>query len=269
MSNESLLKLLNLRAIKDLADERSFSRGGQYQAAGRVTSLTEHDGHIVATVQGTEKYHVRFTAKGRRFDYFCDCPVGAEGDFCKHCVAAALEWLAGTEKSSISEGRAREHPVTMNDARDFLARQDKSALIDMLLEESLGNDLLRERIVMKAAKQDTKELNLATFRQAIVHATSTHGYVDYRNAYVFSRGISGVVDQIHALLREGHASEVIELAEFALAKVEKAVGSMDDSDDYMRPILERFEEIHLAACKGKNASHLGEKASDLGYQRPL
>ncbi|HBW23275.1 MAG: hypothetical protein A2X28_06335 [Elusimicrobia bacterium GWA2_56_46] len=249
MPNESLLKLLNRHAIKDLADERSFSRGEQYQANGRVISLTEHGGHIVATVQGTEKYHVRISAKDRRFEYFCDCPVGAEGDFCKHCVATSLEWLAGVQKDARSVSDTGERPVTMDEARDFLARQDKSTLVDMLLDESLENDLLRERIFMKAAKQDNKSLNLATFRKAIIHATASHGYVDYRSAYGFSRGIDEVVNQIDTLLKEGRASEVIELAEFALAKVEKALGSMDDSDGYMRPILDRLQEIHLAACK--------------------
>lgn len=249
MAAESLRKLLTRRAIKDMADARSFSRGEEYQAGGQVESITEHGDLIVAVVQGTRDYRVKLWAKGGHIDYSCNCPVGAEGDFCKHCVAAGLEWLARPEEDARSSKRAGERPVTMKDARDFLTRQDKSSLVDMLLEQALENDRLRDRIFLKAARQDRKKLNLAAFRSAIIRATAPDGFVDWRNAYEFSSGIDEIVDQIKALLREGHAAEVIELAELALVKTEEALGSMDDSAGTMSPILQRLQDIHLAACQ--------------------
>lgn len=61
MTGASLRKLLNRTAIRDLADERSFSRGEEYQASGRVGSITDHGDLIVAEVQGTRDYRKKFT----------------------------------------------------------------------------------------------------------------------------------------------------------------------------------------------------------------
>jgi len=150
-------KLLTLRAIKDLADDRSFSRGAEYQASGQVTSIAEHGNLIVAEVQGSRDYRVKLWAKGGRIDYACDCPVGAEGDFCKHCVAAALEWSARPDKDARPGKRAGNHPVTIEDARDYLTRQDKTALVGLLMERMLEDDELRERVFQRASRQARKK----------------------------------------------------------------------------------------------------------------
>ncbi len=247
MSTDSLKKLLTRNAIRDLAGDRSFVRGEDYQAGGQVISVTEDLGVISAKVAGTHNYRVKLWVKGGRLDYDCNCPVGTDGDFCKHCVATGLEWLDQKEKKVIP-GNRTELPATMKDIRGFLAGQDKSVLIDIIMEQSLEDDNLRDRLLMNTAKQDRKKLNLATFREAIANATAPGGFVEYRMAYAFSRGIEAVIDQIETLLKEGHVVEVIELAEFTLTKVEIALGSMDDSDGYMRGSIERLEEIHLAAC---------------------
>jgi len=248
MSTDLLKKLLTRNAMMDLAGDRSFARGEDYQAGGQVISVTEDMGVIVAKVAGTHDYRVKLAVKGNRLDYACTCPVGADGDFCKHCVAAGLEWLERKEKAVILDKHAKP-PATMNDIRNFLAGQDKSVLIDIVMEQSLEDDQLRNRLLMKTAKRDRKKFDLTTFREAITNATAPGGFVEYRMAYGFSQGIEAVIDQIEALLKEGHTTEVIELAEFALAKVEVALGSMDDSDGYMSGIIERLQEMHLAACE--------------------
>lgn len=156
MSGSSLRRLLTLRAIERLADDRSFSRGKEYQECGQVESITEHGELIVARVAGTQDYRVKLWAKGGRLDYACDCPVGEDGEFCKHCVAAGLEWLKvapGDPKAGKKRGRA---PTTMDDIRDYLALEDRAALVDMILDRCLEDDALRERLMLKAAKRRPK-----------------------------------------------------------------------------------------------------------------
>jgi hypothetical protein len=51
------------------------------------------------------------------------------------------------------------------------------------------------------------------------------------------------------LLKEGHPTEVIELSEYALKAVEKAMGSVDDSDGHMGDFLARLQDLHYKACK--------------------
>src|SRR5262245_12851505 len=102
---------------------------------------------------------------------------------------------------------------------------------------------------MKAAKNDAKGIDLVTYRRAIDEAVEVDEFVNYRSAYQYANGIEEVIDPVEELLKEGYADEVIELAQYALEAVEKAIGSVDDSDGNIGGILERLQDLHHRACK--------------------
>jgi uncharacterized Zn finger protein len=246
-----LKKILTRDVLRRLAGTRSFERGAEYFVDGQVTSLFEHAGKLTATVQGTQDYQVEMSIRGNALDYNCTCPVGADGEFCKHCVAAGLAWLAnGPGKPSAAKRGVTETPgVTLDDARAWLGKQDKPKLVEMLLHQALNDTHLREQLLLQAAKTAGHGLTVATIRNALDRATRTGGFVDYRNAYDFSLGIDEVVDSIAGLLKQGYAAEVIGLTEYALDKVEQATLNMDDSNGYMGGILQRLQQWHLEACR--------------------
>jgi uncharacterized Zn finger protein len=237
-------------ALRHLAGARSFERGEDYFAAGQVTSLVEHAGKLTATVQGTEDYRVTLSVRDGKLGFDCTCPMGADGAFCKHCVAVGLAWLANSAGNTAKKNlRAVDTPVvTLDDARAWLNQQEKKTLAEMLLDQAATDQHLRERLLLQAAKSAGKGANVAAVRQAIDRTTRTGGFVDYRAARDFSSGIGQVVSSIADLLQAGFATEVIELTEHALGKVEQATMSMDDSDGYMGGILQRLQELHLQAC---------------------
>ncbi|HVY70060.1 MAG TPA: SWIM zinc finger family protein [Verrucomicrobiae bacterium] len=252
MAKASAFKtVLTHDALRQLAGARFFERGEDYFASGQVISLVEHGGKLTATVQGSEDYRVRLSIRDGALDYDCSCPMGADGAFCKHCVAAGLAWLADAHReSSTLKTETNDTPVvTLDDARAWLAQQDKAKLVEMLLDQAALDTHLRERLLLEAAKAAGQGARVATIRKAMDRATRTGGFVDYRAARDFSRGIDQVVDSIADLLKSGHAAEVIELAEHALGKVEQATTSMDDSDGYMGGILQQLQELHLEACR--------------------
>lgn len=231
-----------------MAGARSFERGEAYFGSGRVGALAEHEGQVTARVRGTREYLVKLWADGNDVGYSCTCPLGADGVFCKHGVAVGLACL-GAASSSGKPGRAPKPAVTMEDVRAYLGRQDKETLVGLIMERAMDDDRLRERLLMKTARKGPKGLDLATFRRAIEYAVHTGEFVDYHSAYDYARGIAEVIGSVAELLNEGHAAEVIELTEHALAAVEDAIGLVDDSDGHMGGILERLQELHLAACK--------------------
>lgn len=49
---------------------------------------------MTAGVLGARNYQVRFWAEHGNLGHECTCPLGEDGIFCKHCVAAGLAWLA-------------------------------------------------------------------------------------------------------------------------------------------------------------------------------
>jgi len=235
-------------ALRRMAGGVSFERGEDYYLDRQVKSLAENEGTITAKVQGTRPYQVELWIEEDDLEYFCTCPMGADGEFCKHCVAVGLAWLeAGDPKFS---GKGKPSPrVTIDDVRTYLLEEDKNVLVEMLVDRAIEDDRLRQRLLMKAAKKGSKELDLATFRRAIDDAVEPDGFVDYRSAYDYAHGIEEAIDSVEELLKEEHPAEVIELTEYVLGAVEQAMGSVDDSDGNMGGILERLQELHHRACK--------------------
>jgi uncharacterized Zn finger protein len=241
--------LLDRAALRRHAGPRSFERGEAYFAGGELRSLAEHKGTVSAKVLGTRPYRVKLRADGGELQYSCTCPVGQDGAFRRHCVAAGLAWLDEGRAGEAGGKRGAKPSVTMDDVREWLAGQGNRALVEMIMDQAMDDERLRQRPLLKAAKTRPKGIDLDAYRRAIDEAVDPGGFVDCHGAYEFASSIGDAVDSLEELLREGHALEVVELAEHALEAVEEALGSADDSDGYMGGILERLQEIHLKACK--------------------
>ncbi len=87
------LDCLTEKTLRSLAGDRWFARGRSYKEENRVTNLSLAGDSLSARVVGTQPYRVRLTCNRSRLDYSCSCPVGEDGNFCKHCVAVGLSWL--------------------------------------------------------------------------------------------------------------------------------------------------------------------------------
>jgi uncharacterized Zn finger protein len=247
----TLTKSLTSNHIRRWAGARSYARGERYLHENRVSALSTREGRITATVEGTYPYRVALWEDGDTIDYRCDCPVGLDGDFCKHCVAVALAWQ---EQQAIDASSGNRNPpkdrqtsLTMKDVHAWLLSQTKETLADMLVEAGAEDEHLNHRLLLKAAA--TQNADLATYRQVLDRAIGADEFIDYRGMYEYWRKVDETVDGIAELLNQGHADAVIELSEYALAKVERAMECVDDSDGYMSMVLNRLQDLHFAACR--------------------
>jgi uncharacterized Zn finger protein len=93
----ALSRAVNDAVIRRLAGMPSYQHGVDYFSHGHVESLEGHGGRVHGVVRGNQDYTVSLAADEGVLDYSCDCPVGTDGSFCKHCVAVALAWLNRTE----------------------------------------------------------------------------------------------------------------------------------------------------------------------------
>jgi len=244
---QSALNNLSAREIRQLAGERFFSRGEKYFDEGRVHGLTEYRGQVAAKVAGTENYRVKLWTDRGRLGYSCSCPVGDDGEFCKHCVAVALTWIEESGGKG-KRAKSKKSVVTLEDVRAFLEQQDKGKLVEMLLNEALESDSLRERLFLETARMNPEQIDLATYHRSIKNATRANDYVDYYSAGGYARGVHRVLESVAALLNDGHAVEVIELTEYALSEIEKSLGYIDDSDGHMGGCINELQELHHRAC---------------------
>jgi len=247
MSRTSL-RMLNRRKLRELAGERYFARGEAYFDEGRVRGLTEYRGRVSARVAGTEDYRVKLWVEGDDIGYACSCPLGDDGEFCKHCVAVGLAWVEETEAKGQHSLR-RDAAATLDDVRALLERQDKSRLVELLLNEALENENLRERLLLETARLNPARVNLATYRHALKRAIRTGNYVAYAGAGSYARGLHRVCESLAALLNDGHAAEVVELTEYALAQLEESLGYVDDSAGRVGSVAYELQELHRRACQ--------------------
>jgi uncharacterized Zn finger protein len=113
----SLSSLLDRSALRPAAGARSFKRGENYFACGQAGPPAEHRRVITANVLGTVPYQAKLWVEHGELRYSCTCPVGKNGAFCKHCVAAGLAWLDQGWQDQATGKKSARPAVTMDDAR--------------------------------------------------------------------------------------------------------------------------------------------------------
>ena len=240
-------------SLQAITDARTFRRGREYARTGRVEQIQEHDGAIEAAVQGTQSYRTKFWQADGKLRFSCSCPLGEEETCCKHVVALGLAWL-GEGPPPDDQEKDPSAPDLMaelhaEDLRGHLLARDKSHLVDILLEQALGDDRLMRRLLLETSRSRGQDVEANALRAVIDDAVSHGRFVSWREAASYARGIEDVVDAIEGLRKAGKPEAVIELAEYALKAVETQLDSIDDSDGEIRPILDRLQDIHHRACK--------------------
>ncbi len=152
-----------------------------------------------------------------------------------------------------TSGRRKATPITMNDVQTHLMEQSKKLLVEMLVEQALQDEHLRERLLMKVATHRAKatggKANIQPFIDAIDNAVQSHGFVGYREVPGYAQGIEDAIEAVETLLKDGHATEAMQVSDYALGAVHRAIERVDDSDGCVGGILYRIAELHLAACK--------------------
>lgn len=227
--------------VRRMAGEDYYQRGLRYYLDGHVSSLEGHDDVIRAVVSGSEPYSVTLTPGDQRLHHSCDCPLGVEGEFCKHCVAVALAWLSRHPK-------ALEDEMTLAKAGKILLAEDQGALVKMLLQWAQDDDRLEDRILLFAAGRLAPESAVAAVDRAFQKAVQIHGFIHYREASSWAHGVDDAIDGLAQLLQDGQAPAVVYLCESALQALAGAMESIDDSDGCLSDLRDRLHDLHFNAC---------------------
>jgi uncharacterized Zn finger protein len=246
-----LSALITEDSLRQLAGERYFARGKAYYADGAVIDLVDTGRAVKARVSGTDDYAVKLEAAGRRLVHTCSCPLGEEGEFCKHVVAAGLAWLA--QRGSKPGATAMSGPRDLDAIRSLLTAKDKEDLVNLLLEQTENDPALRSRLAAQAARQvfpgDTKAL-----KDTVRKALAVHGFVDYRGMRRVLVRAATVPDLLAGLIEDGHAQEAAELAAYAMRVGLRSYGRLDDSGGSFGDLLRQIAETFLRACRAAHPS---------------
>jgi len=254
MPTSRLDALLDWDAIVDLAGSLYLERGMGYLEEGRVGPIRATDDAIEATVHGQHSYAVRVSLDTSRVIFDCTCPIGVAGAFCKHCVALSLAWLqppvGGPEPRR--RARARQRAARAEDAdpvNRFLAGLDREALVELITGEMHRDEALAARVRLRAAMASSAGEGLPELERAIDRATSVRGILRYQDVPAFARDVHETVEALERLVRDGRPELAIDLSERALHRLEHALEQADDSDGLIGDLLDRFQALHLDACR--------------------
>ncbi|MGH9844645.1 MAG: SWIM zinc finger family protein [Blastocatellia bacterium] len=190
------------------AGERVFGRGEEYFVRGRVRAMAADDGKISALVDGNRSYRVSLRMEARPIGHQCECPEGAAGRFCKHCVAVCLAY-SGVLQDAESSGAA-----TAAGLRGCLSRMPDAELIELMLGEAMKNERFRERLFLRAARIRGRKPDLNAYSRFLQFAA--HAAVSTDDAGRARTALKEVESSLGNLLEEGFAEEVAALTEEAL-----------------------------------------------------
>ncbi len=231
-------------ALRAFAGDKVFARGEAYFRAGLVNILAIEQDRVLAEVEGTEDYRTVLTGDGAKIGGECSCPAFDNWGFCKHMAATALAANeGGTEEMAESGGK-------MERIRDHLKAKGVDTLVEMIVALAECDPALFRRLDMAAIPLDADERTIETrFCKAFDSAVRTRGFVDYSGAPGWAVDVATALDAIADLVPGRHAGVARGLAEHAIARIEKAIEEIDDSDGHCGALLNHAQEIHLAACR--------------------
>lgn len=140
----------------------------------------------------------------------------------------------------------------MSDDRELIRKRLSSLGHDELVERMLG---LAERddalwlVLAAEAKAVSGELDVKELRkQLTAKLRVTDRTYDWRYARRYAGEVDDALDLLAALLDAGRASEVVELAEHCMKRLDTAARNIDDSGGYVGVEVDRLKGIHHAAC---------------------
>lgn len=245
--SDPFARLITEASLEKLAGERSFARGAAYFKGGSVLDLVQTRDAIKARVLGSNEYRVVLRPDGRRLGWSCTCPLGDEGAFCKHAVAAGLAWL---DRRSANEGSfSASNGDELQDVRSYLAAQSKDALVALLLEQAGDDPELRARL-QAAALRDDLPSDLKALKEAVRRALAVSaGLVDWRGMRAFVARADSAADLLHDLVKKGRAADAAALADYAMRRGIVAYQKCDDSGGALGDTLRRIAGLHLEACR--------------------
>lgn len=230
--------------LRMLAGNTVFARGEAYFRDGLVDILAIEPGRIIARVVGTEDYRTVVTGQGKEIDGECSCPAFERDGFCKHMVAVALATTAAVARGEGDSGSALAR------VRGYLKSKSLDALVEMIMDIAERDRALLRKLEIAAAAHGTDGKAFeAQMRRAIREATRTRGFVDYRRAAGWAADVDAALDMLAEATSGPRAALAVELAEDAVAAIERAIEHIDDSDGHCGALLERVQGIHLDACR--------------------
>lgn len=279
------LAALSDTALVTASSRAIFGRGQTYAAGGAVgplRSVGNDPPQVAATVEGTQPYAVRIWVGAEGVDGECDCPNAADGWFCKHLVAVALQWraqLSGEAPETDVEARKKveatvKRAQTVRDRRQaleaFVRSRSASELATRLLEFA-DRDRAIARDLQQWHQLSTAPKDLAGLKAVVTQVLApSRGFLDWNETADSVRRGEAVLPLL-AELRSRSPADALPLGCHALQRVWAALAHADDSSGEIGGLAQAVGGEWLAALQaaGPQPAAFGETWLGLQLDDPI
>jgi hypothetical protein len=237
----NLATVLTDATLRGVAGALYYARSEEYFARGAVRNVRATPAQVVASVLGTHRYSVRLWADQGALDWSCTCPLGEDGEVCKHVVAAGLAWLAHAESGRMAA--ASREPSAIE---QYLRAADKEALVRLLLELAGDDPDIGAWLLVKAQRKGFGSDRAVM--QVIDQALDPDGPLDYDETPAFVARASQAVELLQAMLDAGDYRAAAQLSEYALRRAFTAYAEIDDPYGASGEVIDCVARVHARAC---------------------
>lgn len=227
-------------SLRALAGDKAFQRGERYYAEGRVRIVQRSADSVAGEVSGTHVYRSSLAWEDGHISHACNCPVGDDGECCKHVVALALaaEQAAGKRVAKVK--------AAVSDLSGFLHGQPAAWLADMLL--ALSRDFPEIQRRLQVQQQLAGAVDPAALKKSISALLGRARFMDYRQSREYAHKLQELSGLFRQLLSAGKANICVPLCEYALERLFSIYGQSDDSSGAIRGELHSIGGLYLEAC---------------------
>jgi uncharacterized Zn finger protein len=244
----SLADFLDTATLLTEAGHDAFARGSSAMKGHRVRCLRASNDTIHATVDDGEYRRVCVWIEDGDLRHSCSCADGGAVAMCAHVVAAALAWrqsqTAGTTEPSSSTERSAWASM-----RAQIEHLDKRDITELLSAYAQADERLVRHDAALSARNLPNGPSFARLHRMIDDAARPRALSSDQSAFEYARGLDEAVRVVQEILDERQPSAALELAEYAIDRIARACSQVRDDDGFVVEVLERIEELHLAACR--------------------
>lgn len=217
--SDTLETLLTPMTLVRSTDRATLQRAQPYAEGDAIAWLKVEPQRLEARVQGSRPhpYVVELAVRNGELSRRCNCPMGNEGDFCKHLAAVALAWLAGRAAAGMTEG---ELPTI----RRHLQSLPAADLVELLMLHAAEDQTLRARLLRAAQNFGSRDGDPERWRQALQRTADAFCELDYDYYYRRDSGYGTEVSNELCELADALKQRFDAGGQVPMVLVEEAIG---------------------------------------------
>ena len=222
------------------AGERVYGRGEDYVRYVRGLRMTASKAY--ASIQAKNVYTVELDWSGPSLTGFCTCPHHGDGNFCKHLVATGL--------AAIDTGRVPADDTATTTVEAAVQAMEIAELRDLVMTLAQRDAGVRRMLEVRAtAASGDNSQTKAELEAYVRNALTFRGFVDYRRSFEVAESASDMLDELEVHLDSGFAELVRPALLYALTRLRKMLGNVDDSSGSIGDQCQRAADLYARACR--------------------